>query len=170
MTASPSALRLDVLDGNVALVTFDQPGSRANILGQAVQADFEAVLAQLRHAADLRGLILRSGKPGMFIAGADLKETGQPPPGTPTQKRRVVRRGLAIIAGFESLPYPTVAAIDGAVPGRRTGAGPGLRLPHRQHAPEDGTRLPRGEDRPVSRLGRHAAACRASSAPPRPPS
>ncbi len=72
MTASPSSLRLDILDGNVGLITFDQPGSRANVLSQAVQSDFEAVLAQLRQRGDLRGLILRSGKPGMFIAGADL--------------------------------------------------------------------------------------------------
>ena len=74
MTASPSALRLEVLDGSVGLITFDQPGSRANVLSQAVQADFEAVLAQLRSRTDLRGLILRSGKPGMFVAGADLKD------------------------------------------------------------------------------------------------
>jgi 3-hydroxyacyl-CoA dehydrogenase/enoyl-CoA hydratase/3-hydroxybutyryl-CoA epimerase/3-hydroxyacyl-CoA dehydrogenase/enoyl-CoA hydratase/3-hydroxybutyryl-CoA epimerase/enoyl-CoA isomerase len=111
MTASPSALRLDVLDGSIGLITFDQPGSRANTLGQAVQADFEAVLKQLRGRGDLRGLILRSGKPGMFIAGADIKELGAA--AGPEQTRRVVRRGLDIIAAFEGLPYPTVAAIEG---------------------------------------------------------
>jgi 3-hydroxyacyl-CoA dehydrogenase/enoyl-CoA hydratase/3-hydroxybutyryl-CoA epimerase/3-hydroxyacyl-CoA dehydrogenase/enoyl-CoA hydratase/3-hydroxybutyryl-CoA epimerase/enoyl-CoA isomerase len=112
MSASPSALRLDVLDGNVGLITFDQPGSRANVLSQAVQADFEAVLAQLRQRTDLRGLILKSGKPGMFVAGADLKELGAAS-ADPAQTRRLVRRGLDIIAGFENLPYPTVAAIEG---------------------------------------------------------
>jgi 3-hydroxyacyl-CoA dehydrogenase/enoyl-CoA hydratase/3-hydroxybutyryl-CoA epimerase/3-hydroxyacyl-CoA dehydrogenase/enoyl-CoA hydratase/3-hydroxybutyryl-CoA epimerase/enoyl-CoA isomerase len=112
MTASPSALRLEVLDGSVGLITFDQPGSRANVLSQAVQADFEAVLAQLRSRTDLRGLILRSGKPGMFVAGADLKEMGTAD-GDTEQTRRLVRRGLDIIAGFEGLPYPTVAAIEG---------------------------------------------------------
>jgi len=112
MTPSPSALRLEVLDGHVGLVTIDQPGSRANVLSQAVQTDLETLLAQLRARNDLRGLILRSGKPGMFIAGADLKEMGGAA-GDPEQKRRVVHRGLAIIAGLESLPYPTVAAIEG---------------------------------------------------------
>jgi len=112
MTALPPSLRLDVLDGNVGLITFDQPGSRANVLSQAVQADFEAVLAQLRQRTDLRGLILRSGKPGMFIAGADLKELGKTGH-DPDETRRVVRRGLDIIAAFENLPYPTVAAIEG---------------------------------------------------------
>ncbi len=112
MTASASALRLDIVDGNIALLTFDLPGSRANTLGQAVQSDFEAVQAQLRDRKDLRGLILRSGKPGMFIAGADLKEMGAAA-GDDAQKRHVVLRGLAIIAAFESLPYPTVAAVEG---------------------------------------------------------
>jgi 3-hydroxyacyl-CoA dehydrogenase/enoyl-CoA hydratase/3-hydroxybutyryl-CoA epimerase/3-hydroxyacyl-CoA dehydrogenase/enoyl-CoA hydratase/3-hydroxybutyryl-CoA epimerase/enoyl-CoA isomerase len=112
MTALPPSLRLDVLDGNVGLITFDQPGSRANVLSQAVQADFEAVLAQLRQRTELRGLILRSGKPGMFIAGADLKEMGKTGH-DPEETRRVIRRGLDIIAAFENLPYPTVAAIEG---------------------------------------------------------
>src|SRR6516165_6958334 len=112
MTASPPALRLDVLDGNIAQLTFDLPGSRANTLGQTVQSDFEAVLAQLRQRQDIRGLILRSGKPGMFVAGADLKEMGGAA-GDTEQTRRLVRRGLDIIAGFEGLPYPTVAAIEG---------------------------------------------------------
>jgi 3-hydroxyacyl-CoA dehydrogenase/enoyl-CoA hydratase/3-hydroxybutyryl-CoA epimerase/3-hydroxyacyl-CoA dehydrogenase/enoyl-CoA hydratase/3-hydroxybutyryl-CoA epimerase/enoyl-CoA isomerase len=116
MTASPSALRLDVLDGNIGVVTIDQPNSRANVLSQAVQTDFEAVLAQLRERRDLRGLILRSGKPGMFIAGADLKEMGGHVR-DPEEARRVIQRGLNIIAGFESLPYPTVAAIEGACMG-----------------------------------------------------
>src|SRR5207249_10000499 len=56
------------------------------------------------------------GKPGMFIAGADLKELGA---GTPTseQVRTVCKRGLDIIAGFESLPFPTAALIDGGCMG-----------------------------------------------------
>ncbi len=111
-STSPPVLRLDVIDGQIALVTIDQPGSRANVLSQAVQSEFEALLTELRARSDLQGLILRSGKPGMFIAGADLKEMGGLA-GDDEQKRRVVRRGLAIMAGIESLPYPTVAAIEG---------------------------------------------------------
>src|SRR5205085_2745290 len=75
MTA-PSAARLEILDGPVALATLDQPGSRANTLGQAVLGDLEGLLAALRGRGDLVGLVFQSGKPGMFIAGADLKELG----------------------------------------------------------------------------------------------
>src|SRR5437899_1585484 len=75
MTAAPGALRLATED-QIATLTFDQPGSRANTLGQAVLAEFEQVLGELEGRKDLNGLILQSGKAGMFIAGADLKELG----------------------------------------------------------------------------------------------
>jgi 3-hydroxyacyl-CoA dehydrogenase/enoyl-CoA hydratase/3-hydroxybutyryl-CoA epimerase/enoyl-CoA isomerase len=113
---SQSAVRLEILEGNVALLTLDLPGSRANTLGQAVQADLEAAVAQLKGKGDLRGLILMSGKPGMFIAGADLKELGGARP-DPALTRKLVKRGLDLVASFENLPFPTVAAIDGACMG-----------------------------------------------------
>src|SRR5438093_11253093 len=74
--AKPSALRLEVIEGDIGLLTFDLPDSRANTLGQAVIAEFEQLVGELSKRSDLHGLILRSGKPGMFIAGADLKELG----------------------------------------------------------------------------------------------
>src|SRR5262249_47954189 len=117
--AEANALRLEVLEGNLALLTIDQPGSRANTLGQAVQADLERILSELdrRHKQSPRqGLIWRSGKPGMFIAGADLNELGRPAP-SGEEPRKTIQRGLDIIARFEFLPYPTVAAIDGACMG-----------------------------------------------------
>lgn len=110
------ALQLDFVDGPIALVTFDMPGSRANTLGQAIQTELEGILEQLRQRSDLVGLVFRSGKPGMFIAGADLRELGAARP-EPEVARRLVKRGLDIIAGFENLPYPTVAVIDGACMG-----------------------------------------------------
>jgi 3-hydroxyacyl-CoA dehydrogenase / enoyl-CoA hydratase / 3-hydroxybutyryl-CoA epimerase / enoyl-CoA isomerase len=114
--SSPPALSLEMLPDGIAVLTFDQPGSRANTLGQAVQGELEAVLAQLKGRSDVKGLILRSGKPGMFIAGADLKELGGAKP-DPEQTRKLVQRGLNLVAGFEALPFPTVAAIDGACMG-----------------------------------------------------
>jgi 3-hydroxyacyl-CoA dehydrogenase/enoyl-CoA hydratase/3-hydroxybutyryl-CoA epimerase/enoyl-CoA isomerase len=109
------ALQLDVAN-NVAVLTFDTPNSRANTLGQAIQSEFEQALKQLQSQPKLDGLILRSGKPGMFIAGADIKELGATP-SSPEQTRVVVQRGLAIIAGFEALPFSTVAVIDGSCMG-----------------------------------------------------
>ncbi len=109
-----NALRLDIAD-RLAVITFDQPGSKANTLGQAVLAEFEQVVAQLEARTDLDGVIIQSGKPGMFIAGADLKELAilrdEP------TKRQVIQRGLDMIARFEKLPCPTVALVDGGCMG-----------------------------------------------------
>jgi 3-hydroxyacyl-CoA dehydrogenase/enoyl-CoA hydratase/3-hydroxybutyryl-CoA epimerase/enoyl-CoA isomerase len=113
---SQAAVRLDVRDDKIAVLTLDQPGSRANTLGQAVIGDLETAVAQLTARNDLQGLILISGKPGMFIAGADLKELGGAKP-DPEQTRKLVKRGLDLIASVEKLPFPTVAAIDGACMG-----------------------------------------------------
>ncbi len=110
------ALRLEILDGDIVLVTIDQPGSRANTLGQAMLGELEAMVAQLKKRTDLRGLIFKSGKPGMFIAGADLRELGSAPQDADSA-RKMVKRGLDLIASIEALPYPTVAAIDGACMG-----------------------------------------------------
>lgn len=113
--ASMTAFRLEIVD-SIATLTFDLPGSKANTLGQAVQAELEQVLADLEKRTDLHGLLLESGKPGMFIAGADIKELGGPVP-DPEKVRQLVQRGLAIIRRFETLPFPTVALIDGSCMG-----------------------------------------------------
>jgi 3-hydroxyacyl-CoA dehydrogenase/enoyl-CoA hydratase/3-hydroxybutyryl-CoA epimerase/3-hydroxyacyl-CoA dehydrogenase/enoyl-CoA hydratase/3-hydroxybutyryl-CoA epimerase/enoyl-CoA isomerase len=109
-------VRLEILPGNIALATLDQPGSRANTLGQVLLGDLETFVAGLAVRGDLRGLVFRSGKPGMFIAGADLREMGSVPDDAEL-KRRTVRRGHDLVAAVEALSFPTVAAIDGACMG-----------------------------------------------------
>jgi 3-hydroxyacyl-CoA dehydrogenase / enoyl-CoA hydratase / 3-hydroxybutyryl-CoA epimerase / enoyl-CoA isomerase len=111
--AAPSAVRLETRDDHIAVLTIDQPGSRANTLGQAVLAELDAAARDLAGRAGLKGLVLRSGKPGMFVAGADLKELGGARP-DPDLTRKMVKRGHDMIAAFENLPFPTVAVIDGA--------------------------------------------------------
>src|SRR5262245_28738402 len=113
-TMAATALRLDIAD-RLAVITFDQPGSKANTLGQAVLAEFEQVVAQLDARTDLDGVVLQSGKPGMFIAGADLKELAVLR--DDATKRHVIQRGLDMIARFEKLPCPTVALVDGGCMG-----------------------------------------------------
>ncbi|MCI0379374.1 MAG: 3-hydroxyacyl-CoA dehydrogenase NAD-binding domain-containing protein, partial [Gemmataceae bacterium] len=113
--AAFTAFRLEFSD-NFACLTFDLAGSKANTLGQAVLAELEAAMTEIEGRAGLQGLILQSGKPGMFIAGADLKELGSSS-GDQAETRRLVERGLRLIARIENLPFPTVALIDGACMG-----------------------------------------------------
>ncbi|HZU35293.1 MAG TPA: 3-hydroxyacyl-CoA dehydrogenase NAD-binding domain-containing protein [Gemmataceae bacterium] len=116
MSSTAAALSLQVGPDSIAVLTLDQPGSRANTLSQALLVEFEQVIGDLAKRRDVRGLILRSGKPGMFIAGADLRELGSSQ-GDAEQTRSLVRRGLDLVARLEALPYPTVAAIEGACVG-----------------------------------------------------
>src|SRR6266851_4041684 len=113
---SQAAVRLEIRDDLSAVLTLDQPGSRANTLGQAVIGELEAAVAQVAGRTDLKGLVLRSGKPGMFIAGADIKEFAGAKH-DPALTRKAVQRGHDLIAAVEKLPFPTVAAIDGACMG-----------------------------------------------------
>ena len=109
-----TAFRVDHDPDGVAVVTFDLPGSKANTLGAPVLAELDQLLAELEQTPNLRGVIFRSGKPGMFIAGADLKELAV---ATPDQSRQIIARGLGVVARFEKLPCPTVVLIDGACMG-----------------------------------------------------
>ena len=68
-------------ENGVARLVIDQPDSRANVLSTALWTEFGAALDGLAHVAGLRGVILESAKPGIFIAGADLKELADPSPG-----------------------------------------------------------------------------------------
>jgi 3-hydroxyacyl-CoA dehydrogenase/enoyl-CoA hydratase/3-hydroxybutyryl-CoA epimerase/3-hydroxyacyl-CoA dehydrogenase/enoyl-CoA hydratase/3-hydroxybutyryl-CoA epimerase/enoyl-CoA isomerase len=110
------SLHVNVEEGPIAVVTFNQPKSRANTLNQAVLAELESVLYTLSRRTDLKGVILRSGKPGMFIAGADLRELGSSLLNH-AEAEKLTKRGHDLIAGFEKLPFPTVAAIEGACQG-----------------------------------------------------
>jgi 3-hydroxyacyl-CoA dehydrogenase/enoyl-CoA hydratase/3-hydroxybutyryl-CoA epimerase/3-hydroxyacyl-CoA dehydrogenase/enoyl-CoA hydratase/3-hydroxybutyryl-CoA epimerase/enoyl-CoA isomerase len=107
---------LEITPDSIALVTFNQPKSRANTLNHAVLKELESVVFTLGRRQDVRGLIFRSGKPGMFIAGADLNELGAAL-ADPLQTQRLTLRGLDLFASFEKLPFPTVAAIEGACVG-----------------------------------------------------
>lgn len=44
-----------------------------NVLNQAVQSEFEATFKELFNNAGVRSIVLMSGKPNSFIAGADIK-------------------------------------------------------------------------------------------------
>jgi len=116
MALSNAALHLVLLPNGIVQILFDLPGSKANTLGQAVLAEFNALLDEIDAKSEVRGLILSSGKPGMFIAGADLKELGSAK-SDPAQARVPVEHGLRIIERFENLPFSTVAAIDGSCMG-----------------------------------------------------
>src|ERR1041385_466047 len=115
-----NAFRFEELEGKVGLITFDLPGQKVNTFSQAVLRELGELVATLEKRKDLRGLLLRSGKPGQFIAGADLKELGALAHASAEQATRVLELGHAVFSRIERLPFPTVALIDGPCMGGGT--------------------------------------------------
>jgi 3-hydroxyacyl-CoA dehydrogenase / enoyl-CoA hydratase / 3-hydroxybutyryl-CoA epimerase len=59
-------------EGNVAIVTLDDPDEKVNKLNEKLIGEFTGFLDDLRSDNELRGAILMSGKNDNFIAGADI--------------------------------------------------------------------------------------------------
>jgi 3-hydroxyacyl-CoA dehydrogenase/enoyl-CoA hydratase/3-hydroxybutyryl-CoA epimerase/3-hydroxyacyl-CoA dehydrogenase/enoyl-CoA hydratase/3-hydroxybutyryl-CoA epimerase/enoyl-CoA isomerase len=108
-----NAFRVDERDGGIALVTFDVPDKKVNTLSQGVLRELAGLVAQLGQRSDLRGLLLRSGKPGQFIAGADLNDLAALSFITREQAAGALGAGHQIFNALSRLPFPTVALIDG---------------------------------------------------------
>jgi enoyl-CoA hydratase/carnithine racemase len=111
-SATPS-LRFQELPYRFAVLTIDQPGRKVNVLSRAFWGELEQMLTALATRTDLNGLVLQSGKPGTFVAGADLKELADADPADPGPTRSLLEHGLQVLDLLETLPYPTAAIIDG---------------------------------------------------------
>jgi 3-hydroxyacyl-CoA dehydrogenase/enoyl-CoA hydratase/3-hydroxybutyryl-CoA epimerase len=98
----------------VGWITFDEPGSRANVLGSATLAALESALAGAG-ASGARAIVITSAKERIFIAGADLRELGSL--SGPASAAQYSRRGQRLFLGLERLGAPTVCAIHGACAG-----------------------------------------------------
>lgn len=110
----PDAVLLSWPEPDLALLTFDQPGKRVNLLSSSMLDALEALLEQVETRKALRGLILRSAKPGQFIAGADLREVAALQEAPREQVVSLCTRGQKLWSRLNRLPAPTIAAIDGA--------------------------------------------------------
>ena len=96
---------------DVAHLVMDDPARKLNVLSEAAIADLERALAVLEGDRGLRGVVLMSGKPGSFVAGADVSAIA-----SITEREAVhvlVRRVHSVFGRIAALPIPTVAAIDG---------------------------------------------------------
>jgi 3-hydroxyacyl-CoA dehydrogenase/enoyl-CoA hydratase/3-hydroxybutyryl-CoA epimerase len=96
-------------DGVVTL-TLDKPGTSANVLSSEVMLELDSHLVTLA-ANPPKGVIVKSGKSGGFVAGADIKEFTSFR--TPAEAFGMVRGGQKVLDHLEALPCPTVALING---------------------------------------------------------
>ena len=97
--------------GSVALVTIDngEDHTKPTFFGRAALESLERLLPKLEEG-DWAALVL-TGKPFVFAAGADITEF---PEATREQAIQGSRAGHELFGRIRALPYPTVAAINGA--------------------------------------------------------
>src|SRR5262245_28665782 len=108
-----TALQLNFAD-EIATITFDQQGSRANTLSSNTWNELAHAVTEASSQSHVKGLILKSAKDGMFLAGADLKELFALPIDNPEPARALLQLGHRVLSLLEAAPFPSVAIIDGA--------------------------------------------------------
>lgn len=93
----------------MAIVTINRP-DKLNALSVLVLTELKSLLNLLSQSKDIHGLILTGSGDKAFIAGADIKEMSQM---TPEEGERFGRLGQEVTEGFERLPFPVIACVNG---------------------------------------------------------
>lgn len=106
-----SAFTISVADG-IARVVFDLPGEKVNKFTAAVMDELDGILAGFERRDDLRAILFTSGKPDIFIAGAEIAEIKAIR--TREQALAKAQRGQDVFDRLAGLRIPTIAVIDGA--------------------------------------------------------
>ncbi len=99
-------------------ITFDLPGEKVNKFSASVIEEFEKLIADLEargKAGEIEALIFRSGKPGNFIAGADINMIAATK--TAEEAYTLARKGQKLLDRWEDLPFPIIAAVNGTAMG-----------------------------------------------------
>jgi 3-hydroxyacyl-CoA dehydrogenase/enoyl-CoA hydratase/3-hydroxybutyryl-CoA epimerase len=100
------------IENGIARIVLDLPGEPVNKITRAVREELDGLLSRLSGDDTVRAVVLVSGKPGSFIAGADIDEFVALR--SRDEALTLVTTGQALIARLAALERPTVAAIDGA--------------------------------------------------------
>ncbi len=105
------AWALSVEDG-IGRLVFNDPASEVNILTFAHIQGFDEILSSIAERGDMKALLISSGKPRVFIAGADIREIERIRSAEDAFAK--AEAGKAILKKLEDLKIPTICAINGA--------------------------------------------------------
>ena len=105
------ALRLEHQNG-IAIVTIDLPGEPVNKVTAALRTEFAELFGRIESDTMVKGIVLMTGKPDTWIAGADIDEFLTMH--SVTDAESLSRGGQALLQRLHLLRVPVVAAIHGA--------------------------------------------------------
>jgi methylglutaconyl-CoA hydratase len=109
-------VHLDRCEGDnsgIAVISLNRPKAKNAISARFLHLFTEAI-ESLKHDKTVRAVVVRSVVPGIFCAGADLKERAKM---APSDVGPFVSKLRAMVSGLTSLPAPVIAALDGAAMG-----------------------------------------------------
>ncbi|AYH48873.1 fatty acid oxidation complex subunit alpha FadJ [Dickeya fangzhongdai] len=132
-----AAFQLTLRPDHIGVITVDVPGEKVNTLKAEFAEQMRAVLTQARQHSGLQGLVILSGKPESFIAGADIGMLDACADAAAAQA--LAETGQETLEAIAHLPFPVVAAIHGACLGG--GLELALACDYRLCTPDDSTRL-----------------------------
>lgn len=95
---------------NIVTLTLDQAGTTTNVLNLEVLDELNLILVRLAPSAP-QGLIIVSGKPNGFIAGADIKSFSTLH--DPAEVEALIRHAHSVFSRLATVQYPTVCVING---------------------------------------------------------
>jgi len=107
-----TAFTLTVDPSGIARLVFDLPGEKVNKFSAVVVTELNALLDDLGKRAGVKALVVTSGKTDVFVAGADIRELQTI--STTDEAYAKARAGQMLFQRVADLPFPSVAAIDGA--------------------------------------------------------
>ncbi len=113
LMAASSILSCSFPETDIAVLTINDPDKGANVLSPPVLEELAAQLDQLEARDDLAGLVICSGKPGNYIAGADLRQFVAWIDAPAEQITEFCRLGQQLFQRLAASRFVTVAAIDG---------------------------------------------------------
>ncbi|MGO4999151.1 fatty acid oxidation complex subunit alpha FadJ [Oceanisphaera sp. W20_SRM_FM3] len=99
------------LQDEIGIITIDVPGERMNTLRENFVVEMNTLLAEVTANPHIKGLVLRSGKPDSFIAGADVNMLAACR--SAEQARDLSVAGQGIFNQLAALNIPLIAAIHG---------------------------------------------------------
>jgi 3-hydroxyacyl-CoA dehydrogenase/enoyl-CoA hydratase/3-hydroxybutyryl-CoA epimerase len=106
----PGHFRLERHEDGWAVLVFDERDRKVNVFSSATMDELRERLEELAGSAPA-GLVVASGKPGGFVAGANVDEIETIESAEEGEAK--ARRGQEVFLRLEQLPCPTVAAVNG---------------------------------------------------------
>ncbi|KAL3691025.1 hypothetical protein R1sor_004676 [Riccia sorocarpa] len=104
---------LEAPDEGIVVISLNRSEAK-NAIGAEMLKQLHSMMAGMRYSTQARALLVLSTVPGVFCAGADLKERRKM---GISETEKFVGTLRATFSALEALPIPTIAVIEGAALG-----------------------------------------------------